>query len=603
MKLKYRITSLILLLCIIFSVTGCDLTLVMPEGSGSSGTGDVGNGGSDSSGGGSGESDAGESGSGGEVIFPEDDVEKLPDGWDNTAPIGITPVYLMRGDSVDLTGYIEGELPSSGVTFESRCPSVASVSGSTLTGESVGRTEVVATYKDGEVATFAVTVEFMISTAGYDFVTDKKDGETHKVTSTYEANRILDLAIAGRYHSVSLDFSLVSESFDVVRDFDLEIELGSHAKLKILYYESTPYKAEFEIVYNSEAASETTPLTEENTYAAAASANMIARRAFAEAAGVARADDFDGFAIYEANRELEVYNSEELWWAVEQGYLPVFPKDNTKAELFFERAKMILREIIHDGMSDYDKVIAIYEYLVDAVAYDYDAYARAGQVTAGGNEEAISALKNDTCYYLEGVFERGRAVCDGKTKAFVLLCGIEGIPALRISGSSITGGVGHAWNYVNIDGVWYLVDTTEGDARYSAGSGIAAFFGSNVETVSYSALLAPLDYHEDSYLYGEVWSSITNGEGAVSADYFDSDLLGTDYDFIIDSALEVEEIFKKLVSYGIEDKFTFTFLPADESDVFGYFRGVRDAYGLNMQIFTVRYGETKVYIALFDGQT
>ncbi|MBQ8529031.1 MAG: transglutaminase domain-containing protein [Clostridia bacterium] len=580
MKIKIKLISLALTVALMLSLVSCTFLLELPGVSdGTSGTGDP----------------------GGEVTFPEGE-EKPPEGWDGEAftKTGVIPVYLMKSESANLVEFLDTGAPKEAV-FESRCEEIASLSGAVVTGESVGRTEIYMKVGDECLATFSVTVEFMISTSGYDFTSDLKDGEYHKVQSNYEANRILDLAIAHRYHSFCIDFSGISESFKVNEDFELDIELGSHAKLKILYYEDTAHRAEFEISYLAEAASETTPLTEKNTYLPAQSANMIARRAFAEAAGVARADNFNDFAIYKSNLEsFEVYNSEELWWAVEQGYLPVFPMANTKAELFFERAKMILRDIVNDSMTDTEKVIAIYEYLVDGISYDYDAFDKSTKVNSEGNADAIYELKKDTCYYLEGVFEKGRAVCDGKTKAFVLLCGIEGIRTLRVSGSSLSGGVGHAWNYVNLNGGWYLVDTTSGDERYTADSGIAAFFGSAVEAVGYGAFLKPLDYHKSEYSYGGVWSEIEKSPAPAPFDYFDMNLKGSEYDFILDSRAEAKAIFDKAVAFGIDGRFMLTFIPADDSNVFGYFDGIRKDLKANIQIFTVIYGDEKVYIALLD---
>ena len=250
-----------------------------------------------------------------------------------------------------------------------------------------------------------------------------------------------------------------------------------------------------------------------------------------------RSADFDDFAINKYNAgKMAVYNSESLWWALEHDYLPVFPAENTKVEAFYEEAKAILRQIINDDMTDYEKTLAIFEYLVDMVSYDYDSY------------KAIDAYDgNNACYFLEGVFEYNRAVCDGKSKAFVVLCRIEGIECLRDYGTSPDGGAGHAWNYVKIDGTWYMVDTTAGDA------GIA-FNGkdqSKAEIVDYSYFLCAVNTYKKGYSKGKVynysgiWDSTlknNNNNANIAKKYYDRCDLSTDLDFVMNSVGELEDM-------------------------------------------------------------
>jgi Uncharacterized protein involved in cytokinesis, contains TGc (transglutaminase/protease-like) domain len=57
-----------------------------------------------------------------------------------------------------------------------------------------------------------------------------------------------------------------------------------------------------------------------------------------------------------------------------------------------------------------------------------------------------------------------RAVCDGYSKAFLLLCEKEGIECLIDQGSALPSTEGHAWNYVKMDnGKWYGIDVTWND--------------------------------------------------------------------------------------------------------------------------------------------
>ncbi|MBQ2876737.1 MAG: hypothetical protein IJE25_06990 [Clostridia bacterium] len=569
--MKKRIIAMLLALAICLSLFGCEDMLGEVS--------DAINGAFDA---------GGENTEGGEVVFPEGE-EQPPSEWvdGSAADSDATAVHLTVGESADLSKYFDGG--TEGLEWSSACPTVVSVENGIITANKVGRTEIVATAAGVVAGKFAVTSEFMITGDGYGFTTTKVDGTTYKVTSLYEANRIIDASAANHVQKLTIDFSGISEDFNAKTDFDLNSEFGSHTSLKMSYYPSTAYLVNFEIIYNEGAASYTTPQTEERTYKSVKSANSIIRSAFS---GEGRADDFDDFAIELREKTLDVYNSEELWWAVEHGYKPTFPMEGTKAELFYERAKMILRDIITDGMSDYEKALAIYEYLIEAVSYDYDAYYNAGT----GDEE-----KRNTCYYLEGVFEVGRAVCDGKSKAYVLLCGIEGIECVRDFGSSVDGGAGHAWNYVKIDGEWYMVDTTEGDIRYESTSSIAQYLDGRFETVGYGSFLAPTYSHADKYVYTDMWADIVSLETSKDypKSYFDTDLGDTSYDFIINNKSEVSALFARLAEGGMPREFVLTFLPYSSFMTNSYFMGIESTYGLEMSVYTVQSGGETVYVAIF----
>jgi hypothetical protein len=63
-------------------------------------------------------------------------------------------------------------------------------------------------------------------------------------------------------------------------------------------------------------------------------------------------------------------------------------------------------------------------------------------------------------------------VCEGYAKSFKYLCDLAEIPCITISGkaySSNGSGGDHMWNAVELDGVWYMVDTTWDDPVYTTG--------------------------------------------------------------------------------------------------------------------------------------
>lgn len=174
-----------------------------------------------------------------------------------------------------------------------------------------------------------------------------------------------------------------------------------------------------------------------------------------------RASTFDNFKIESRTNSMMVYNTDQLYYAIQYGYKPTFPTGDSPAKQAYETAKSILREIIDDDMTEYEKTLAIFDWLCYNVAYDHNLL----DLT---ERESTKELYNYRGFYIEGVlFDGGQAVCDGIGKTFVLLCGIEDIECYKVTGTS--NGDGHAWNKVkldlNNDGVkeWYAVDATWSD--------------------------------------------------------------------------------------------------------------------------------------------
>ena len=164
-------------------------------------------------------------------------------------------------------------------------------------------------------------------------------------------------------------------------------------------------------------------------------------------------------------REKWVKNEEELLNAAMMFVKPYFTVGSDLRPLY-NSAIETLNTIIRDGMSDFEKVHAIYDFLVYYVDYDFELYElyQRDKSQVYGTEKAFK---------LKGVFLDRKAVCDGISKAFSLMCSIECIPNVRVVG--LKNGVPHAWNKVRLGGKWYLVDATWGNyaVRFSEGDGNA----------------------------------------------------------------------------------------------------------------------------------
>lgn len=117
-------------------------------------------------------------------------------------------------------------------------------------------------------------------------------------------------------------------------------------------------------------------------------------------------------------------------------------KLSDKETAVLNKLDSVCRNIIKDGMTDYEKELAIHDYIVLNFSYDADM---------------TSENANDVSRF----FEVGSGRCGAYAYCFELMSRLAGLDVGIVVGTR--DGVGHAWNYICLDGEYYHVDLTADD--------------------------------------------------------------------------------------------------------------------------------------------
>ena len=174
----------------------------------------------------------------------------------------------------------------------------------------------------------------------------------------------------------------------------------------------------------------------------------------------------------------DVWTTDGLLSAIQHNAKPNFVDTNSIAEEVYNIAKEILIGICNDQMTDYQKALAIHDYIIENVAYDTDGLENVSSYndqvlkTAGGIDYVdVNDLLLGRFHNIEGALIDGLAVCDGYSKAYALLCNMENINCIVVSGldDKEDNSSGHAWNKIYFDfdsngeKEWFAVDCTHDD--------------------------------------------------------------------------------------------------------------------------------------------
>lgn len=115
----------------------------------------------------------------------------------------------------------------------------------------------------------------------------------------------------------------------------------------------------------------------------------------------------------------------------------------------YDKAIEIISNVITDDMSDYEKELAIHDYITLHTTYDMDSLGILDEHSKN-SENPYGALINR------------KAICTGYTSTFKMFMDMFEIPNIAVFAKDASDN-NHAWNMIQLDDEWYYVDATWDD--------------------------------------------------------------------------------------------------------------------------------------------
>lgn len=227
-------------------------------------------------------------------------------------------------------------------------------------------------------------------------------------------------------------------------------------------------------------------------------------------------------------------------------------------------AKSVLDEIITDGMSDYEKELAVYKWMTANIGFD------SGSMTVVPDDDS-KPVDNPN-----GVLKNHEAVCVGYATTFRLFMQMLGIDCMVVHDSHLS----HSWDLVKLDGQWYHTDIYS-DA--GSGEGNFSHFNLNDETMMSSQewntdFFPAADGYEYNYAYvnrtqckdvytipEQMRAALGARQGVVSLD-FGKDISDDIYNLADTIMNSVENTVVFNAGYGVS--FSWSWLEAGDDNVF-----------------------------------
>ncbi len=334
--------------------------------------------------------------------------------------------------------------------------------------------------------------------------------------------------------------------------------------------------------------------------------------------------------------EMEVSTTEQLVMAVQYGKKPKFVGDSATVEQVYSNAKAVLLSIVSASMTDLEKVNAIYEWLMYAYNLNIEAtytYDETNTIEVEGDIKDYGTRKE---FYLEGIFldllNETRGGYDGEfylgsknateesfSKAFVLLCSIEGIETRKVNGElsyqytveneSSTKSISktHVWNkvYVNTsnlgtDKEWYNVDLTYSDFHpvYNIYSGS---LNASYNMASHLFFLVSDEYlssnmrfsYSNDTMTGSINATLVENENPVAYDYIPQ--ITNSYNYYANTTFGMtrDELFDTLYDYNVDTRDGDNIISAQD---FSYALAYSNTNSYQKYNMITGYGELQAYV-------
>ncbi len=157
--------------------------------------------------------------------------------------------------------------------------------------------------------------------------------------------------------------------------------------------------------------------------------------------------DENGYVVYRqpGEADMTVYDTGGIVSAYRSGEDAALSEQDKEILRVCEEA---ISAVIREDMTDYEKELAIHDWIIQWADYDRGAFAdKAGE--------------NASNPY--GILVDRKGICLGYATTFDLFMQLLDIQTQLVVGASFHSSEDHAWNMVLLDGAWYCVDVTWDD--------------------------------------------------------------------------------------------------------------------------------------------